>query len=92
MKLIFKETKLLHTSAVIKETVVNNQDKERLKEFLRPMLQYAVDNQNKKIGNKLKTYAQVVGVMPNQNKSKINEDDQQKKKNEKNPNINQSSE
>ena len=44
LKIIFKETKLLHASVVIKETVVNNQCKERLKEFLRPTLQCAVNN------------------------------------------------
>lgn len=91
-KLILKETKLLHTSVVIKETVVNQQYKERLKEFLRPTLQYAIDNQNKKIGKRLKTYAQAVGVTPNQNKSKINENKEQNKTKEKNPITNKSSE
>ena len=65
-RLILKETRKMYTSVIIKESSVNNQYKEKLQEFLRPTLQYAVKNQNKKIGKNLKTYAQAVGVKVSQ--------------------------
>jgi len=65
-RLILKETRIMHTSVIIKKPSINNQYKERLQEFLCPTLQYAVENQNKKIGKNLKTYAQAVGVKVSQ--------------------------
>ena len=60
----------MRTLVIINETSVNNQYKERLQEFLRPTLEYAVENENKKIEKNLKTYAQAVGVKASQKEMK----------------------
>ena len=72
-RLILKETKLIRTSVLINDISVNKQYKERLQDFLRPTLEYAVENQNKKIRKNLKTYAQAVGVKVIQKENTTNQ-------------------
>ena len=67
---MLRETKLMRTLVIINETSVNNQYKERLQEFLRPTLEYTIENENKKIGKNLKTYTQAVGVKAIQKETK----------------------
>jgi len=71
--LILKETKLMRTSVLINDISVNKQYKERLQDFLRLTLEYAIENKNKKIGKNLKTYAQAVGVKVIQKENTTNQ-------------------
>lgn len=59
----------MKTSVIMKEPQYDEQCRESLKQFLTPTFVNMTNNQQKKIGKKLKTYAQVLGIPPNDNDS-----------------------
>ena len=59
--LSFKEVRSTETSGNADDFSINKEYKERLKEFLRPSLTHALQNNNR-VGKNVKTYAQILGI------------------------------
>ena len=71
----------MKTSVVVQNTQYDEQYSDSLKEFLTPTFSNMSNGQQKKIGKKLKTYAQALGMPSIENKN--NEENNQTKNSEK---------
>ena len=62
LKLLLKEKKAIKTSADANDYFRDKNYKKRLKEFLYPILENAVQYDKNKMGKNTKTYAQAIGI------------------------------
>ena len=77
-QLIPQNAKEKKTSVIVKEFNQDEQYSNSLKEFLSPTFKNVPNNQQKKIGKQLKTYAQVLGMKQTSNDNNIKDKNQQK--------------
>ena len=80
-RLAFKYERRIETSVDADDYEINKEYKERLKEFLRPTVTYAVQNDNR-IGKNIKTYAQALGISKKQQEPKTQSKTKPNSKNE----------